>query len=90
MWKQINVSDIPEPTKVRASWKPTADDITSIFSMVVSGGEAICLEMPDASAAYNKTTAVLKWIKQTPAISNQLTAFTRNNLVIVADKGALG
>ena len=86
-WKQIAINQIPEKhaNKVRNSWKPDVDDVTAVFDLVLTGGEALIQKMSDSNAAYKKAEAMLKWIKTQTALPATLTAFSRDDNVIITD-----
>lgn len=86
-WKTIKASQIPAKNSsgARNSWKPDVDDVTAVFSMMMNGDEAIIQKMPDSNSASKKAEAMLKWIKTQTILPATLTAFVRNNCVVITD-----
>lgn len=86
-WKTIKASQIPSRkcTNERKVWKPDAEDVTAVFTMLLTGEEAIMMKMPDSDSARKKSEAMLKWIKSQPTIPATLTCFVRDNNVIIVD-----
>lgn len=87
VWEKITINQIPKKKSgaERKSWKPNVEDVTAVFEMLLSGGEAIQLKMKDGLEARSKAEAMLKWIKTSTCFPVTLTSFARDNVVVVAN-----